>query len=138
MKNIFRNIIIGLGATLTIGIGTALAIDDGGPIDKAISAKLIGEQYDGYLGFTPLQSQPSIELQRAINVVNAKRKAIYTGVASDNAQTVDKAARLQAMRQIQKAPIGSYFLDTSSNWCEKTAKSKSYQATDGSIIISCN
>ncbi|KAF0110675.1 MAG: hypothetical protein FD163_1693 [Hyphomonadaceae bacterium] len=115
----------------------ALAVDNGGPVDAAIASRIIGEQANGYLGFVRTPTTAQADLQRTINEINIRRRAVYTEVATSQNETVDRVALLQALRQIQKAAIGDYFRDTANVWCAKSATTRSLQAADGTIIISC-
>lgn len=136
MKNSIRNIIFGLGLALSIGT-TAFAVDNNGPIDTAIKAGTIGEQANGYLGFVRPATAAQIELQRLINEVNVRRRAIYTKIAGETNDTIDKVALLQAYRQISKSNTGDFYKDTAGVWCAKSANSRVTLADDGTISILC-
>ncbi len=136
MKSIIKNIVFGLGLALSISTA-ALAVDNGGPIDNAIKSGIIGEQANGYLGFVRPANAAQIELQRQINEVNVRRRAVYTKVASDTNETIDRVALLQAYRQITKSNIGDYYKDTAGVWCAKANNSRVSLADDGTITISC-
>lgn len=124
-------------ATVVLFAGAAGAVDNNGPIDQAISAGQVGEQADGYLGFVQTPSAAQADLQRRVNEVNIRRRAVYAQVARDTAETLDRVALLQALRQITKAPESEYFQDLSGKWCRKGRGSDVRQASDNSIIIRC-
>lgn len=136
MKNISK-VLFGGFALALIGAGAALAVDNGGPVDQALASKIIGEQANGYLGFVKPAGADQGDLQRQINEINARRRAVYTDVANKTGGTVDQAATVQAMRQIQKLNNGEYLKDLSGAWCAKSPATKASQAADNSIIISC-
>jgi uncharacterized protein len=132
---------LGLAAAATLvgalAGGLALAIDNGGPIDQAISAGIVGEQADGFLGFVNPPTSVQRDLERRISEVNLRRRAVYADVASRNGDTQERVAVLQALRQITGAANGEYFRDLSGAWCRKGADSRIGTATDGTIQISC-
>lgn len=130
-KLIIGAIAVGLTST------AALAVDNGGPVDTAIAAHIIGEQANGYLGFVRTPTAAQADLQRTINEINIRRRAVYTEVATSQNETVDRVALLQALRQIQKAAIGDYFRDTANVWCAKSATTRAMQGSDNVIVISC-
>jgi uncharacterized protein len=117
--------------------GTALAIDNGGPIDKAMEAGRVGEQADGYLGFVSAPTTAESDLVRRISDVNARRRTVYTETAARIGDTVERVALFQAMRQVQNAPLGEFFRDLSGSWCRKTTASVANQAADGTVVIRC-
>lgn len=136
MKSSFKNIIIGIA--IAAGVSTsALAVDNNGPIDTAIKAGIVGEQANGYLGFVRTATAAQIELQRAVNEVNVRRRGVYTSVATQTNETIERTALLQAYRQISKAANGDYFKDSTGVWCAKSANSRISSAEDGTITILC-
>lgn len=136
MKNISKVIIGGLSLAL-IGGGVAFAVDNGGPVDQAISAKIVGEQANGYLGFVKPATSAQGDLQRQVNEINARRRTVYTEVAGKTGGTIDQAATVQAMKQIQKLNNGEYLKDLSGSWCAKSSATRAEQSSDNSITISC-
>jgi|GEM_PF-3455449 len=127
-----------IGALIASAVATAaLAVDNGGPVDTAIANRIIGEQANGYLGFVRTPTSAQADLQRTINEINIRRRAVYTEVATSQNETVDRVALLQALRQIQKAAIGDYFRDTNNTWCAKSATTRAIQGDDNVIVISC-
>jgi uncharacterized protein YdbL (DUF1318 family) len=134
MKNRF---IFALFAASSMLATAALAVDNNGPIDTAMSAGLVGEQADGYLGFVRTPSAAQTDLQRRVNEVNIRRRGVYIQVARDSGETLDRVALLQALRQIVKAPAGEYFQDITNTWCAKGPNSDVRQAADNTIVIRC-
>jgi uncharacterized protein len=132
-KSIFAAI-VAVGALIAT---SASAVDQGGPIDQAMGAGVVGEQADGYLGFIRTPTTGQADLQRRVNEVNIRRRGIYIQVARDSGETLDSAALIQALRQITKTPAGQYFKDSTDTWCVKGPNSDVRQATDDTIIIRC-
>lgn len=134
MKNTIFSVVLAAGALIATAAG---AVDQNGPIDQAMSAGVVGEQADGYLGFVRTPSAAQADLQRRVNEVNIRRRGVYIQVARDSGETLDRVALLQALRQITKAPAGEYFQDLTDTWCAKGPNSDVRQAADNTIIIRC-
>ena len=134
MKNTIFSVVLAAGALIATAVG---AVDQNGPIDQAMSAGVVGEQADGYLGFVRTPSAAQADLQRRVNEVNIRRRGVYIQVARDSGETLDRVALLQALRQITKAPAGEYFQDLTDTWCAKGPNSDVRQAADNTIIIRC-
>ncbi|WP_284358857.1 YdbL family protein [Candidatus Phycosocius spiralis] len=123
---------------VSILIATSVsALDNNGPIDQAIAAGIVGEQADGYLGFVHTPTEAQADLQRRINEVNIRRRAVYSETAKLYGETEDRVALLSALRQIAKADPGSYFQDLDKNWCPKGPSSQILQNGEDEIVIKC-
>ena len=132
-RNIFTAMLVA-GALITT---SAAAIDNNGPVDKALAQGIIGEQADGYLGFVRPPTAAQADLQRRINEINIRRRGVFNEAAKVNGETEDRVALLSALRQITKTPNGGYFQDTTQTWCVKSADSQVMQADDDVVVIRC-
>jgi uncharacterized protein len=134
MKLRFLALVVSASALVVSAAG---AVDNGGPIDEAMKAGRVGEQANGFLGFVSTPTPAQADLQRRVNEVNIRRRAVYTNVAKDSGETIDRVAVLQALRQISKAEPGEFFRDTTGAWCAKGPQSDIRQAPDDTIVIRC-
>ena len=132
-RNIFTAMLVA-GALIAT---SAAAIDNNGPVDKALAQGIIGEQADGYLGFVRPPTAAQADLQRRINEINIRRRGVFNEAAKVNGETEDRVALLSALRQITKTPNGGYFQDTTQTWCVKSADSQVMQADDDVAVIRC-
>jgi uncharacterized protein YdbL (DUF1318 family) len=132
-RNIFTAMLVA-GALIAT---SAAAIDNNGPIDKALAAGVIGEQADGYLGFVRAPTAAQADLQRRINEINIRRRGVFNEAARANGETEDRVALLSALRQITKTPNGEYFQDTTRTWCVKSPESQVMQNADDVVVIRC-
>ncbi len=132
-RNIFAAMLVA-GALIAT---SAAAIDNNGPVDKALAAGVIGEQADGYLGFVRPPTATQADLQRRINEINIRRRGVFNEAAKVNGETEDRVALLSALRQITKTPNGEYFQDTTKTWCVKSPDSQVMQTTDDVVVIRC-
>jgi uncharacterized protein len=133
-----RNQIFAALCAVSVLIATSVtALDNNGPIDQAIAAGVVGEQADGYLGFVRPPNAAQADLQRRINEVNIRRRAVFNETAKSTGETEDRVALLSALRQITKAQPGTYFQDLEKNWCPKGPSSQVLQNPDDVIVIRC-
>lgn len=132
-----RTIFIGLMVAGALIATSAMAIDNNGPVDKAMAAGIIGEQADGYLGFVRPPTAAQADLQRRINEINIRRRGVFNDTAKETGETEDRVALLSALRQITKTPNGEYFQDITKTWCVKTPESKVMQTADDVVVIRC-
>lgn len=127
-------------AMLVVGVviaTSAAAIDNNGPVDRALAAGIIGEQADGYLGFVRTPTAAQADLQRRINEINIRRRGVFNEAAKVNGETEDRVALLSALRQITKTPNGEYFQDSTRTWCVKSPESQVMQTDDDVVVIRC-
>src|SRR5207249_2524827 len=67
-------------AMLLIAGGAGRAAAQEAPlVSGARSAGLIGERFDGYIGFV---TAPTAELRRQVGAINIRRRSLYTGLAN--------------------------------------------------------
>ena len=132
-----RMIFIGLMVAGALIATSAIAIDNNGPVDKAMAAGIIGEQADGYLGFVRPPTAAQADLQRRINEINIRRRGVFNDTAKETGETEDRVALLSALRQITKTPNGEYFQDITKKWCVKTPDSQVMQTADDVVVIRC-
>ncbi len=132
-RNIFTAMLVA-GALIAT---SAAAIDNNGPVDRALAAGIIGEQADGYLGFVRTPTAAQADLQRRINEINIRRRGVFNEAAKVNGETEDSVALLSALRQITKTPNGEYFQDSTRTWCVKSPESQVMQTDDDVVVIRC-
>lgn len=132
-RNIFTAMLVA-GALIAT---PAAAIDNNGPVDRALAAGIIGEQADGYLGFVRTPTAAQADLQRRINEINIRRRGVFNEAAKVNGETEDRVALLSALRQITKTPNGEYFQDSTRTWCVKSPESQVMQTDDDVVVIRC-
>lgn len=132
-RNIFTAMLV-VGALIAT---SAAAIDNNGPVDRALAAGIIGEQADGYLGFVRTPTAAQADLQRRINEINIRRRGVFNEAAKVNGETEDRVALLSALRQITKTPNGEYFQDSTRTWCVKSPESQVMQTDDDVVVIRC-
>jgi uncharacterized protein len=85
-------------------------------IDAAIEAGIVGERIDGFLGVVG-KATPSLE--RKVQEINNKRRAVYEQKAQETGTTVPQVARIAGEKQIAKLDAGEFFMAESAAWEKK-------------------
>jgi hypothetical protein len=96
----------------------AAAAQNPAAIDAARRAGVIGERYDGYMGFT---GTPSAELRRQVNAVNLRRRNLYISLGARRqvgAQVVGIAA---ACELIPRLGPGQFYILADGVWRRRIA-----------------
>ncbi len=76
---------------------------------------LIGEQQDGYLGL--IVNHP--EASQIVKQINAKRKAKYQQLATQNGVSLQAVSQLAGQKAIEKTPTGQYVQSANGRWIKK-------------------
>jgi len=91
-------------------------------LNEAKQEGLVGEKNNGYLGIVTVQSDvqndAQREVQRLIDDINAKRKAVYVKLAAKNGITVQQVEKLAAEKAYKKTSSGHY-LWINGQWAKK-------------------
>jgi uncharacterized protein YdbL (DUF1318 family) len=104
-------------AALGLVAGTAHAQRDPA-YAAARSAGKIGEQPDGYLGIVGA-ADPA--LQRVVDDINIKRRAVYAEKAKENNATLEAYALTSGCQAIARTTPGEKYLAPDGSWQTRTA-----------------
>ena len=108
--------IIRLGlAILAAGVGVTApaSAQQSSAIAQSKQAGLIGERFDGYLGFV---TNPSAALRRQVNAVNIRRRALYSGLAMRKRATTEEVGITASCTLLATVRIGEYYLPGEGGW----------------------
>ena len=103
-----------LASLFTAGLlmaGNAFALD----LAQGRSSGAVGEKLDGYVGVV----SASPDATALANEVNARRKAEYAKISSQNSQPVSIVAKLAAEQIINGLPAGTYYQGADGSWKKK-------------------
>jgi uncharacterized protein YdbL (DUF1318 family) len=90
-------------------------------IAQAISAGLIGEQADGYLGYVP-GANVSADLRGRVDQINIQRRALYTRRAAERNVSVNEMAAAVACEVFQtRIGVGERYRNEAGQWRQRTA-----------------
>jgi uncharacterized protein YdbL (DUF1318 family) len=91
-------IIATLAASLLLTVGATRALAADPAVDSALQSGVIGEQWDGYLGFV---RPPSSDVKAAVDAINIRRRAGYTQIAASHNVTVDQFGQTTACNTLK-------------------------------------
>lgn len=84
---------------------------------KARAEGSVGEQVDGYLGVV---GKSSTELQRVVDDINIKRRAVYARKAQENNATVEQYAFTAGCQAIARTVPGEKYQAPDGTWKTRT------------------
>lgn len=110
-------------AALTAAL--ALASPSWAQIDAVVTdariAGLVGEQADGFLGFSP-NAQASADLRGRVDQINIRRRALYTSRATErNVSVNEMAAAVTCEIFAGRIGQGERYRDEAGQWRQRTA-----------------
>ena len=105
-----KKTILFLVATLFLFCQTSFALD----LQTAKAQGMVGETMTGYLA--PVKATP--EVQKLVQEINAKRKAMYQKIAKRNGTSLQAVEQLAGKKAIDKTPPGQ-FVNLDKGWQKK-------------------
>ena len=103
------------GAMLLATLGNA---QESASIVQARGAGVIGERFDGYLGFV---TTPSEALRRQVNSINIRRRALYANLARQKGVTTEEVGITATCTLFTRIPVGGYYLTSDRGWLRRGA-----------------
>ncbi|MDY7097957.1 MAG: YdbL family protein [Pseudomonadota bacterium] len=115
----FRNLAL-IGAATAVAL-TAVAVPANAQRDPAYaaarSAGTVGEKMDGYLGIVGTASP---QLQRLVDEINIKRRAVYARKAQENNATLEQYALTAGCEAILRTVPGEKYQAPDGSWKTRT------------------
>ena len=96
----------------------AAAAQNPATIDAARQAGVIGERYDGYMGFV---AAPSAELRRQVNAVNLRRRNLYIGLGGRRSVGPQVVGIATACELIPRLAAGQFYMLGDGVWRRRIA-----------------
>ena len=112
-----RILLVGLFLAISASLAAPIASAADPEIEAATSAGIVGVRVDGYLGLVKGSADPAI--QRKVNEINVKRRALYERLARETGTTVEAVGIVTGEKQIAKARAGTYYMDANGQWVQK-------------------
>lgn len=112
-----RVLLIGLFVAVSASLVAPTASAADPQIEAAIGAGIVGERADGYLGL--VKGSADAAVQRKVNEVNVKRRALYERLARETGTTVEAVGAVTGEKQIAKTPSGAYYMGADGQWVKK-------------------
>jgi uncharacterized protein len=82
-------------------------------LEGAIAAGVVGERYDGYMGFA---MGPSPELRRQVQAINIRRRNLYIELASRRNVTPEVVGLATGCELLARIPPGEAYMLTDGIW----------------------
>lgn len=99
----------------------SLAQQSDSVVAQARASGLVGEQADGYLGFTPDARIPA-DLRGRIDQINIQRRALYTRRATERNVSVNEMAAAVACEVFEnRIAVGERYRDEAGQWRQRGA-----------------
>lgn len=102
---------------LIVAAGVALAVPALAQMPDELAAAqragVVGERYDGYLGF---RATPSAMVRRQVGAINIKRRALYVGLAQRRNVTVEVAGLITGCELLSRLGAGDAYLLGDGEW----------------------
>jgi uncharacterized protein YdbL (DUF1318 family) len=106
-----------LGA-FVLSAAIPLAAQSGGAVVAAKSAGIVGERYDGYLGYF---TDPGERVRREVGALNIKRRSLYTGLASRRGATVQEVGIAAGCELLAEVKVGQSYMLSDGVWRRRAA-----------------
>jgi len=87
-------------------------------IAAARQAGIVGERFDGYLGFA---ARPSEEMRRQAGAINIKRRSLYTGLATRRGVTVEAVGIAAGCELLAQVAVGEAYMLNDGRWRRRSA-----------------
>lgn len=94
-------------------LGGSASAQESTAVAQARTSGLIGERFDGYLGFV---TAPSDGLRRQVNAINIRRRALYANLASRKGATTQEVGITATCTLFARIPVGGYYLTSDRGW----------------------
>lgn len=104
-----------IGAAMLATPGSA---QESASVTQARGAGLIGERFDGYLGFV---TSPSDAIRRQVNAINIRRRALYSNLARQKGVSTEEVGITATCTLFSRIPVGGYYLTSDRGWLRRGA-----------------
>lgn len=84
----------------------------------ARQAGIVGERYDGYLGYS---ATASAEVRRQVGAVNIRRRSLYTGLAARRRATVQEVGIAAGCELLAALAVGEAYMLNDGVWRRREA-----------------
>jgi len=107
-----RSLLILLALTGLVGLRPAMA-QYAPSIVEGRAAGIIGERYDGYLGFV---STPPEALRKQVAAINIRRRALYSQLAQRKGVSTEEVGITAGCSTLRRVGVGEAYLLGQSGW----------------------
>ena len=108
-------------ALMLVGVtmlATSVSAQETSAVMQARGAGVIGERFDGYVGFV---TTPSESLRRQVNGINIRRRALYANLARRKGVSTEEVGITATCTLFARIPVGGYYLTSDRGWLRRGA-----------------
>ncbi|MEO6433722.1 MAG: DUF1318 domain-containing protein [Sphingomicrobium sp.] len=87
-------------------------------VNSAIAAGIVGERYDGYLGFA---AEPGAAVRTQTGTINIKRRTLYANLASAKGASPQDVGITAGCTLLGRVPVGGAYLLADGVWRRRSA-----------------
>lgn len=102
-----------LAAATLLAIAAPAAAQDPSLVVQARQSGVVGERYDGYLGFAATANET---IRRQVAAVNIRRRSLYTGLAQRRRATVQEVGIAAGCELLAKVQPGEIYMLNDGEW----------------------
>ena len=84
-----------------------------GDLAASRKAGIVGERYDGYMGFA---ATPPDTVHRQVGAINIRRRSLYTGLAARRRVTVQVAGIAVGCEMLARVAVGEVYMLSDGVW----------------------
>lgn len=118
MKTVRKIKVLGLLAVGALALTVPAQAQRDPAYAAARAAGKVGEKVDGYLGIV---GAPTQELQRLVDDINIKRRAVYAQKAQENNATLEQYALTAGCQAIARTAPGEKYQAPDGSWKTRTS-----------------
>jgi uncharacterized protein YdbL (DUF1318 family) len=105
-------------AALVLAVAAPLPAQTNSAVVAAQQAGIVGERYDGYLGFAASASEA---VRRQVGAVNIKRRTLYTGLAQRRRVTLEAVGIAAGCELLAEVKVGQAYMLNDGVWRRRAA-----------------
>lgn len=105
-------------AILLLAFAAPAAAQESSVVIQARQSGIVGERYDGYLGFP---ASASDGVRRQVGAVNIRRRSLYTGLAQRRGATVQEVGIAAGCELLARVGTGESYLLNDGVWRKRAA-----------------
>ena len=105
-----------IGAMLGFGVSAAVAQTPA--VNVARASGIVGERYDGYMGFA---GTPSAAVRSQLSTINIRRRALYSNLAASRGVSPQEVGITAGCQLLARVSVGEAYLLGDGRWRRRAA-----------------
>jgi uncharacterized protein YdbL (DUF1318 family) len=102
-----------IAAAIALAMPAAITVAQTPAVNAARSAGIVGERYDGYLGFA---SSPTAAVRSQVISINIRRRALYSDLAARRGVTPAEVGITAGCQLLARVGVGEAYLLADGMW----------------------